>query len=333
MKSYGQLWDRIVSEENVRAGWLAFRRHHARELPVMAFERKIEENLRTIRMRLADGTWRPAGYHQFRITDPKPRVISCAPVKDRVVHHALCNVTAPLMERRFVDRSFACREGYGSHLACRVARELAGRHTHFLKMDVRHYFDTIDQDRLMGLLSELFREKPTVELFGRIVRQPYGGRCDGKGLPIGNLTSQWFANLYLDGLDHAVMEGMGVGGRYLRYMDDILVFADGKAEAWGIHDVIRSWLITERGLAVKDEMTLVAPVKEGVPFLGLRIYRGAWRFRRSRFVRARRSLRKHVVACRRGDENREKLQSVVRSMDGANSWYGFRGIVGLNEEV
>ena len=333
MRSYGGIWERIVSPENLRSAWKGVRAGRARSPKVMEFAEGVEGRLEELGRELREGTYRPGAYGNFMVMDPKPRMISVAPVRDRVVHHALCDVIAPLIERRFIARTYACREGKGMHLACREVREELGRHAYFLKLDVRHYFDTIDQDRLMGLLSELFREKPTVELFGRIVRQPYGGRCDGKGLPIGNLTSQWFANLYLDGLDHAVMEGMGVGGRYLRYMDDILVFADGKAEAWGIHDVIRSWLITERGLAVKDEMTLVAPVKEGVPFLGLRIYRGAWRFRRSRFVRVRRSLRKHVVACRRGDENREKLQSVVRSMDGANSWYGFRGIVGLNEEV
>ena len=326
MKSHGQLWGRIISYENVMAGWLAFRRHHAHEQPVVAFERDLEKNLRRICARLADGTWHPAGYHQFRIVDPKPRMISCAPVKDRVVHHALCNVIAPLMERRFTSRSFACRKGFGSHLACRTALELAGRHGYFLKMDVRHYFDTIDHDRLMGVIRDLFREREVRALCETLIRHPFRGVRPGKGLPIGNLTSQWFANLYLDELDHVLMDGKGVGGRYLRYMDDILIFTDGKAEAWALHDFIADWVGRERLLEIKEKATIVAPVDEGAPFLGLRIHPGAWRFKRSRFLRTRRSARTHYRAYLAGQESEEKLQSVITGMEGSVEWYGFRGI-------
>ena len=333
MKSYGQLWEKIVSEENVMAGWLAFRKNHAHEEPVVAFERNLEKNLRLICDRLADGTWRPAGYHQFRITDPKPRTISCAPVKDRVVHHALCNIIAPLMERRFTSRSYACRKGYGSHLACQFARKLAGRYKYFLKIDIRHYFDTIDHDRLMEIIRALFRERRVHALCEAVIRYPFGGVAKGKGLPIGNLTSQWFANLYLDELDHALMDGKGVGGRYLRYMDDILIFTDSKAEAWALHDFIADWVGRERLLEIKEKATTVAPVDEGAPFLGMRIYPGAWRFKRSRFLRTRRSARTHYRAYLAGYESEEKLQSVITGMEGSVEWYGFKGIFRSVEET
>ena len=249
-----------------------------------------------------------------------------------MVHHALCRVIAPLIERRMIAQSYACREGLGSHLACRRARELAARHPYFLKLDVRHYFDSIGHDRLIALLAGMFREREVRGILETIIRHPLRGQQKGRGLPIGNLTSQWFANLYLDALDHAVTETLGFGGRYIRYMDDLLVFADTKAEAWAARDFIADWLGRERGLSLKERSSVVAPVSEGVPFLGLRIYPGAWRFSRSRFLRTRRSARRHYRAFLDGRESEAKLQTVVSAMEGAVGWYGFKGILRGVEE-
>lgn len=131
--------------------WKRVRRGHGHSPEVLAYGEALEENLLSLRETLVSGSWRPGGFRQFKIRDPKPRVISCAPVEDRVVHHALCGVVAPLLERGFIERSFACREGKGVHRACRLAREQATRHGWFLKMDVRHYFDSIPHGRLLGI--------------------------------------------------------------------------------------------------------------------------------------------------------------------------------------
>ena len=117
MKSYGQLWEKIVSEENLREAWRSFRRHHATKKPVVRYERNLEWHLADTRRQLIDGTWVPSDYNQFIVYEPKPRIISCCPVEDRVVHHAFCNVCAPLMERRFIEQSYACRKGKGLHMA------------------------------------------------------------------------------------------------------------------------------------------------------------------------------------------------------------------------
>ncbi len=327
MKSFGGIWERIVSEGNLRAAWKRVRRGHGHSPEVLAYGGGLEPNLSALRETLSAGTWRPGAFRQFRIRDPKPRVISCAPVEDRVVHHALCGVVAPLLERGFIDRSFACREGKGAHLACRLAREQAKRHGWFLKMDVHHYFDSIPHDRLLGILQAKFREQRVRELVEAIVRQPVPGLSTGFGLPIGNLTSQWFANAYLDGLDHLLAEGMRLGGAYLRYMDDILVFADSKASCWELHDRAREWLLRERGLALKDEATIVAPVTEGVPFLGLRIYPGTWRLRRTRFLRTRRKAAGRIAAFEAGCIDGARLAQSLASADGSARWFGFKGIL------
>ena len=329
MKSYGQLWERIVSEENLREAWLRVRRGHASSPAVRAFEARLDSNLAELRARLADGSYRPRGYWQFRIHDPKPRTISCAPVCDRVVHHALCGVVTPLMERTFVPVSFACRKGYGSHAACALARRYAKRAQYFCKMDVRKYFDSIDHGRLLAVLLPMFREERVKSLLRMIVESPVPGLPAGRGMPIGNLTSQWFANLFLSAFDHAALTGFG--GRkpagYLRYMDDFVFFAGSKAEAWRLHDEARRWLAEERGLEVKDEATVVAPVTEGVPFLGLRIWPNCWRLRRARFLRTRRTFAARVRQYAAGELDERRFAQCAASSDGAARWFGFKGIL------
>lgn len=326
MKSYGQLWDRIVSDDNLHEAWRRFRRHHASQRPVVFFAADLERNLAAIGRALREGTWRPGAYHQFKIYEPKPRLISCVSVGDRLVHHALCNVIAPLMERRFIARTYACREGKGSHLACRDARRLAGRHRYFLKLDIRRYFDSIDHGILLGLTDGMFRERTVRDLIARIVTKPIPHMPPRVGVPIGNLTSQWFANFYLDGLDHLVAEDMGAGDAYLRYMDDLLVFADTKARLWAIHDAIAAWIGEKRRLRLKEEATVLAPTSEGVPYLGLRIFPQGWRFRHARWQRTRRSARRQVLQFAEGQIDAGRLSANLKAMDGAARWFGFKGV-------
>ncbi|GAB4308455.1 MAG: hypothetical protein Kow0097_09000 [Candidatus Bipolaricaulota bacterium] len=122
---------------------------------------------------------------------------------------------------------------------------------------------------LLSLLERTFRERPLLALLETIVRAAVPGAIPGKGVPIGNLTSQWFANLYLDGADHRVKETLRIPG-YVRYMDDFLLFADSKARLWGAHDELEAYLSAERGLKLKGQATQLAPCTEGIPFLGMR---------------------------------------------------------------
>ena len=329
MRSYGHLWQAITSGENLLAAWHRARRGHSHSSSVLAFGRNLGENLSLLRRSLVEGGYSPGVYRQFRIFDPKPRTISCAPVADRIVHHALCAVIAPLLERSFVSVSFACREGYGAHSACRLARRYAGRAQYFCKMDIRHYFDSVEHSRLLSVLFPIFRENPVRNLIDRIVRHPVPGMPTGRGLPIGNLTSQWFANAYLNTFDHVVLEGLG--GRspvgYLRYMDDFVLLGETKSECWRLHDAARRWLSQNRGLEVKDEATVVAPVTEGIPFLGLRIWRDGWRLQRGRFLRMRRTFADRCRQHADGWIDDTRFAQCCASSDGASRWFGFKGIL------
>ena len=326
MKSYGQLWERVTSPENLAAALGRVMKGRGGNRNVMAFAARREEELAALRDELLSGAWRPGPYGQFRVTDPKPRTISCAPVRDRVAHHALCGVIAPLLERVFTEDCYACRVGKGTHRAAARARELVRRHGWTCKLDIRRYFDSVPHDRLLELLLPMFREKEIRRMIEVIVRHPVPGLPDGRGLPIGNLTSQWFANFYLSGLDHYAKEGLGAPG-YVRYMDDIVLFAGGKAEIWRLHNGVCGWIAEERLLEVKGERTVVAPVTEGLAFLGLRIFPGGWRFQRARLLRTRRKFRLRERQWLAGEIDGTQLARCAAAAEGGVRWYGFRGIL------
>ena len=326
MRSYGQLWERVTSPENLAAALGRVMKGRGAKRDVAAFAARAGEELAALRGELLSGAWRPGPYGQFRVTDPKPRTISCAPVRDRVVHHALCGVAAPILERGFTEDCYACRAGKGTHRAAARARELVRRHGWTCKLDIRRYFDSVPHDRLLELLLPMFREKEVRRVIEVIVRHPVPGLPDGRGLPIGNLTSQWFANFYLSGLDHYAKEGLGAPG-YVRYMDDIVLFADGKAEIWRLHDGVCGWVERERGLEIKGERTVTAPVSEGLAFLGLRIFPGGWRFQRSRLQRTRRKFRLRERQWLSGEIDSEQLTMCAAAAEGGVRWYGFRGIL------
>ncbi|MDX9869070.1 MAG: reverse transcriptase domain-containing protein [Kiritimatiellia bacterium] len=326
MKSYGQLWERVTSPENLAAALGRVLKGRTGNPPVAAFAAHGDEELAALREDLLSGAWRPGPYAQFRVTDPKPRTISCAPVRDRVAHHALCGVIAPLLELGFTEDCYACRGGKGTHRAAARARELVRRHGWTCKLDIRRYFDSVPHDRLLELLLQMFREKEIRRMIEAIVRHPVPGLAAGRGLPIGNLTSQWFANFYLSGLDHFAKETLRAPG-YIRYMDDIVLFADGKAEIWRLHDGVCEWVEKERGLKIKGERTVVAPVTEGLGFLGLRIFRGGWRLQRTRLLRTRRKFRLRELQFAAGEISGGRLARCASAAEGGVRWYGFRGIL------
>lgn len=242
-------------------------------------------------IRLADelqaGTWRPGPYRTFTVSEPKVRNIAAAPFPDRVVHHALCNVLEPLFEAASIEHSYACRPGKGMHAAAAQARALLCRHGFYLKADVRRFFESIPHEPLMRLVGGLVDEPRTLALVRTILANQPPGATAGRGLPIGNLTSQHLANLCLGPLDRAMTGAVGEE-RYLRYMDDFVAFGPSKDELFGALGLARRVLAADLGLELKEAASFVAPAHVGLPFLGLRIFRGTVRLghaARSRFLR------------------------------------------------
>ena len=332
MTSYGGVFEFICVPENMRLAMLRAARGKRDRLSVAAFLANADSELTCLRGDLQDGCYEPRPYTQFRVMDPKPRTISCASFRDRVVHHAMCGVIGPLIERRFITHCYACRVGKGTHKAVVDAQGFSRCFGYFLKLDIYRYFDSVDHEILLGLLRGMFREARLIRLLEVIVCHPLPGQVPGRGLPIGNLTSQWFANLYLDGADHLVKDCWGIKG-YLRYMDDAVLWSDSKARLWRALDELRDWLVVERRLKIKERGTVIAPCCEGLTFVGMRIFPGCVRVRRERLRRMRRLVRRREREFAGGVIDGEQLSASARATCGVLGYFGLKGLVQSNTEI
>lgn len=326
MKSFGGLFDRIASPESLHTAMLRAVRGKRHRPAVARFLAGSEIELERLGDELLRGEYRPRRYAQFRILDPKPRLISCADFRDRVVHQSICFHIGPCLERRFIDASFACRVEKGCHRAVLQAQQQCRRHRYYLKLDVAKYYDSIRHDILLALLKRTFRERRLLELLEIIVRHPLPGQVSGAGIPIGNLTSQWFANLYLDGLDHRAVENWG-GGGYVRYMDDFVFWDESRDRLWQIREDAARYLLEERGLAIKEGCLPPTPVTEGLPFLGMRIYPGMLRLRHSRLWRTRRRVRYLERQVSLGMIGEDELVASGQACTGIVRMFGLRGVL------
>ena len=294
------------------AAYRAFRANRD-NADALRFMHRLEPEILQLQRELESGVYQPGAYHTFTIWEPKERHIAAAPFRDRVVHHSVCAVLEPVFEQRYIYDSYACRTDKGSHRAIERAVRFARGHRYFLKCDVRKYFASMDHDVLKGLLRRLFKDRDFLALLGRIIDHNAPPNDPGKGVPIGNLTSQHFANLYLDPLDHFVKEVLRVRG-YVRYMDDFLCFADSKDELHGAQDEVRDFLRGRLKLELKDNKCYVAPVSQGIPFLGFRIFPGTIRLARASLVRCRRKLKSREQAFADGSLSEEKLLQSAGSL-------------------
>ncbi|MCB9759499.1 MAG: group II intron reverse transcriptase domain-containing protein [Alphaproteobacteria bacterium] len=221
----------------------------------------------------------PAGrWRRFTIHDPKRREILAPCFRDRVVHHAILRHVGPVLERALVDDTYACRPGRGTLAAVQRAQEHLRRFPWFAKVDMRAYFASIDHGRMLGVLERRFKNPSLVELFARILATaPVPA---GRGLPIGALTSQHFANIYLDAVDRLLMERLRVRGM-VRYMDDLIWWCDSGSQARETMRQVRAFAWTERQLDMKPG-AYAGRSTQGVSFLGFRVMPGTLRLMRRR---------------------------------------------------
>lgn len=298
------MWPVLVSWENLHAAFENAARGKRRRADVAGFMLNLESELTAIRLELMEGRYRPGVYRTFAVRDPKPRLISAAPFRDRVVHHALTRVIEPLFEQRFTTRSFASRKGYGTHAAIRRAAEACRRFPYVLQCDIRKYFPSIDHEILKGQLRRVLRCGPTLALCDLIIdgsneQEGHNAYFAGdtlftpferrRGLPLGNQTSQFFANVYLNSLDQFVLRELGPG-EYLRYVDDFVAFGDSRDALEVMRGKIVEHLEALR-LRLHEGKSRVYRTGDGVTFLGWRITPAGLRLKRANVVAMRRRMR------------------------------------------
>jgi len=304
MRRTGALWNRIVSFENVLAASRNAQRGKRYREDVLRFTLDLESNLHVLLEELRDKSYVPGPYKTFVIYEPKRRLISAAPYRDRVVHHALCNIIEPIFDRGFLDSCYANRKGKGSHKALDHFVSLTRRRRLCLRADIEKYFPSIDHAVLKAAIRRKIKCRDTLWLIDLILdhsntQEPVGLWFEGDnlltpaerrhGLPIGNLTSQLWANVYLDRVDHTMAERYG-GSRYLRFVDDFALFSDSQEELAEARACLTEQLSALR-LRLHPAKTRVFAVAEGVNFLGFRIFPDRIRLRSENLRRACRRMR------------------------------------------
>ena len=297
-------------------------RGHKKSPEVAAFLLEREPQICALLRELHEGTYAPRPYRTFEIREPKPRTISAADFRDRVVHHALCAALEPIFEAQAIPTSFACRQGKGVLAALSGAQRSARRHAYVLKLDIHHFFETLSHAVLRRLLRPKVKDGRLFALLCAFIDRGAPGSLSGRGVPIGNLTSQHFANFYLGPLDRRVTRGLRLP--YVRYMDDFLLFADDKPTLWQAHRDIEAFVSRQLDLVLKASVTRLLPTHSGVPFLGFAVFPQTLRFSPAharRFCARQRQLRrtlsrKQVAPLASGGSAEEGALPVAASLQG-----------------
>jgi len=290
MRTVRGLYPQLCREEHLERSALLTFRGKRRRPDVAWFLFTFEEQIAYLHEQLTAGTWRPSGFEYLAIRDPKPRLIARAPLRDRVMHTAVVELLEPVFAPSYTPDDFACRPGYGTHRALLRLLESMRRYRYALHLDVRSYFPSIDRELLLELVARRIRDPSFVHLAGLLLkagghlyaspaaRKRAGLDADwpppGRGLPIGAHLSQTLAaHVYLNAFDHWVKRTLKVPA-YLRFVDDLFLFADRRRQLETWREEVARWLFAERGLRLKRPRAGVLPCHGHLDALGHRIKRG-----------------------------------------------------------
>lgn len=271
------LYKEIISTRNLFHAWKEFRRGKGNKKDVMSFEYHLEQNIFQLHRDLRDKKYEHGPYEDFYITDPKRRHIHKALVRDRVIHHAIYKILYPIFNPTFIATSFSCRIGKGNHKGVlwleKTVRKVSRNYTKpcfILKCDIRKFFDSVDHNALIRILNKKIRDKETRYLLDEVVRSFSSGASnlfDGVGLPIGNLTSQLFANIYMNEFDQFIKQKLKIK-YYARYTDDFVIVSENKQYLEDVLKPISDFLDKELKLILHPNKVSVRKLHNGVDYLG-----------------------------------------------------------------
>jgi len=263
MKRKGYILEQVADPDNLRQAFWKAQAGKSSKKDCIEFRQHLDFNLLQIRNQLLDGSYCCGDYHFFTIYDPKERVICAAPFKERVVHHAIMNICAVDFDNRQIPYSYACRKGKGTFAALKQIAYNQKKHQWYLKLDVKKYFDTIDHAVLFSQLKKMYKDKHFLNLLWQIIDSYHAS--DEKGVPIGNLTSQYFANHYLSFADKFITEQLRLHA-CVRYMDDIFLWANDRDELIEKGRLFEQFVSEDLRLSLKP--VILNKTKHGLPSLG-----------------------------------------------------------------
>ncbi len=310
MKRYGNIFDKICSFDNLLLAAKNAQKGKRFKASTGRFNLDLENELIKLQHELLWQTYKMGAYRQFYIYDPKKRLISAAPYRDRVVQHALCNIIEPIFDDILIYDSYACRKDKGSHKAVDRYTEFSRLNKYVLKCDVKSYFASIDHDILYGFILRKIKDTRALQLIRSIIDS-----VASPGIPIGNLTSQTFANLYLNELDHYIKEILKCR-YYIRYMDDMVIFANDKNELTVLKESIRSYL-KKMKLDLHENKSQIYLARKGVGFLGYKIYPTHRLVKKQNIKRFNKRMKKYLGSLKIG------LIGKAKTIQSVRSWLGY----------
>ncbi|MDO8656029.1 MAG: reverse transcriptase domain-containing protein [Nanoarchaeota archaeon] len=307
----------LCSYKNLELAFKNARKGKTQKQYVIDFEKDLEKNLFKLQHELMFHTYKPEPLQEFILRDPKTRKINRSSFRDRIVHHALCNIIMPLLEKNFIYDSYANRRGKGTFKAIERFDQFKTKVSHnftrtifVLKADIRHYFEAVDHDILISLLKKKISDGRILWLINRIISH-YSIKKK-KGMPLGNLTSQFFANVYLNELDQFAKHTLLVT-YYIRYVDDFVIFSESKEMLQLYKDKIDIFLRERLALELHPDKSKIIPLHRGVEFLGMKIFP---HHKRIKTRNLRKFYRKFQGICKAYAEKEVDYDSVYEFVEG-----------------
>lgn len=328
MKIYKNVFENIISLENLFSAWDKFKSDKQKKRDVQRFEWKLEENIFKLHRDLKYRRYKHGAYTSFYIHDPKQRHIHKAIVRDRVLHHAVFAVLNSIFEPTFISNSFSCRVNKGTHKGIdvldRIMRQVSSnsfKPCFVLKCDIKKFFETIDHKILLNIIGKRIKDDNAMWLLEEIIESltsKYSTVFERKGLPIGNLTSQLFANIYLNEFDQFVKRKLRVK-RYIRYTDDFIIVTGDRSYLEDIISPIRDFLLDNLALELHPKKITIRKFRQGVDFLGYVLLPHYRLLRTKTKQRIIRKLRERVKEYNNGLIGRETLEQLLQSYLGVLS--------------
>jgi len=316
-KRIGYLYESLTCWSNLYLAYKKACKHKKSKSETTEWMYNCEKYLFELQAELREQRYRPQPYKYFVIREPKERIISVASFRDRVVHHALVNIIEPYFEAIFIKDSYATRKDKGLHLAVQAAQVYARHYGWYLKLDIQKFFASVNHEILLSLIDRKIKD-PEVMALCRIIlgNQTLSmGMEENKGLPVGNLTSQFFANIYLNALDHFVKQSLGYKA-YVRYMDDLIQFSNDPQGLKQALKRIEQYVEQQLDLHIKPQSVQINRVDQGIPFLGYRIFPKLLRIRRENLKRCLKGIERTERAYTKGKISAEVLFQSTRSRMG-----------------
>lgn len=272
VKNKKTIYDSITSLESLFLAWNEFKKGKISKLDVQQFFLELETNILSLFRKIKSGIYKHSSYISFFICDPKLRNINKAEVSDRVLHHSIVRHIEPLFEKSFIFDSYSSRDDKGTHRAikrlkkfCLTLTRNKTRTAWALKCDIKKFFDSIDHDILLSLVREKIKDKRLMGIIEEIIRSY--NKESGKGIPLGNLTSQLFSNVYLNKFDHFVKRELRIK-YYVRYADDFIILNRDKEQLEKLVSILNNYLEIKLKLRLHPDKIFIRKIHQGIDFLG-----------------------------------------------------------------